>query len=84
MEDVVVMEDEEVEETMIIEAVQILKIHKKALLYLEEEEAEEEEEEALAETNEVVVVIFLKFNALIVESMVISKQIVGHIGFARY
>ncbi|KAL0549870.1 hypothetical protein IC582_014360 [Cucumis melo] len=50
---VVVMEDEEVEETMIIEAVQILKIHKKALLYLEEEEAEEEE--ALAETKEVVV-----------------------------
>ncbi|KAA0038299.1 integrase [Cucumis melo var. makuwa] len=43
------VEDEEVEETMIIEAVQILKIHKKALLYLKEEE------EALAETKEVVV-----------------------------
>ena len=76
MEDVVVMEDEEVEETRLIEAVQILKIHKKALLYLEEEEAEEEE--ALAETKEVVVVISLKFNALNVESMVIFKQIVGH------
>ncbi|TYK23224.1 integrase [Cucumis melo var. makuwa] len=39
MEDAVVVEDEEVEETMIIEAVQILKIHKKALLYLEKEKA---------------------------------------------
>ncbi|KAA0033891.1 integrase [Cucumis melo var. makuwa] len=67
MEDVVVMEDEEVEETMIIEAVQILKIHKKALLYLEEEEAKEEE--ALTETKEVVGVISLKFNALIAESL---------------
>ncbi|KAA0042932.1 integrase [Cucumis melo var. makuwa] len=46
VEDVVVMEDEEVEEIMIIEAVQIL--------YLEEEEAEAEEEETLVESKEVV------------------------------
>ncbi|KAA0058989.1 integrase [Cucumis melo var. makuwa] len=65
VEDVVILKDEVVEETMIIEVVQILKIHNKALLYLEEEEAEEEE--ALAETKEVVVVISLTLNVLIAE-----------------